>query len=150
MRAKGHYRSIVEITPVRKNPPTMLQDASDKLPTPELTGRTDFIYEIRDLLKRTRGRELPGMFNPLIVGDLFCEQSRPWEALARQHLQDTWDVARVSLELIASHLADDTIVEALLREIIEPLMDEKLGRLNQKLDELLEPYRRGHPITYNH
>lgn len=150
MRVKGHYRSIVEMIPLRKNPPTMLQDTSDKLPTPELIGRTDFINEIRDLLKRTRGRELPGMFNPLIVGDLFCEQSRPWEALARQHLQDTWDAARVFLELIASYLTDDTSAEALLREIVEPLMDEKLERLSQKLEELLEPYRRGHPITYNH
>ena len=45
--------------------------------------RADFIDEIRELLSITRGRELPGMFNPLIVGDLFCEQSRPWEQLAR-------------------------------------------------------------------
>jgi len=90
------------------------------------------------------------MFSPLIIGDLFCEQSKPWEVLARQHLHDTWNAARAFLELTASHLTDDATSEALLREIVDPLMDEKLRRLDQKLDELLEPHRRGHPITYNH
>jgi len=150
MRVKGHHRSIVEAVFPGGSSPAMLLDASNRPSTPELVGRSDFISEIRDLLKKSRGRELPGMFSPLIVGDLFCEQSKPWEVLARQHLHDTWNAARAFLELTASHLTDDATSEALLREIVDPLMDEKLRRLDQKLDELLEPHRRGHPITYNH
>lgn len=142
MRVEGHHRSIVETSSPQG-------DTSSLPPKPESIRRDDFINEIRDLLRRTRGRELPGMFNPLLVSDLFCEQSKPWETLARQHLRDTWNAARVFLKLTVSHLTDDTTSEALLQEIIDPLMDEKLGRLNQKLDELLVPSPRGHPITYN-
>lgn len=32
-----------------------------------------------------KGRELPGMFNPLIVTKLFQKQSSPWMDLANQH-----------------------------------------------------------------
>lgn len=146
MDVKGHHRSIVD---PQGDSCTMLSNTTNRPPTTESIRRSDFIDEIRDLLKRSRGRELPGMYNPLLVSDLFCEQSGPWEDLARQHLHDMWDAARAFLELTASHLTDVITSEALLREIIDPIMDEKLRRLDQKLDELLEPNRRGHPVTYN-
>ncbi|MCJ1463058.1 hypothetical protein MMC07_001662 [Pseudocyphellaria aurata] len=150
MRMKGHSRLIVEGTVPRKKPPKTLRDTSSRPHVPELIGRGEFINDIRDLLKKSRGRELPGMFNPLIISDLFCEQSKPWEALARQHLQGTWDAARAYLELTVSHLTDETTSKALFREIIDPRMDDKLVQLYKKLDELLDPYRSVHPITYNH
>ena len=39
--------------------------------------RDRFIDHIQHLMKRTKGRELPGTFNPMIVSDLFSEQSTP-------------------------------------------------------------------------
>jgi hypothetical protein len=39
--------------------------------------RDKFINYIQHLMKRTKGRELPGTFNPIIVSDLFLEQSTP-------------------------------------------------------------------------
>lgn len=41
----------------------------------EISG-SDFIDNIRELIKRSRGRELPGTFNPFIVGDLFYQYSK--------------------------------------------------------------------------
>jgi hypothetical protein len=34
---------------------------------------------VRQVLIRTRGKELPGNFNPLLVGELFWEQSSKWQ-----------------------------------------------------------------------
>lgn len=48
--------------------------------------RDKFIDHIYHLMKRTKGRELPGTFNPMIVSDLFLEQSTPWEAIARSYV----------------------------------------------------------------
>jgi len=112
--------------------------------------RAEFIDKIRELLIITRGRELPGMFNPLVIGDLFREQSKPWEQLARQHLRNVWQAARSFLDLLISHLADEPTSEALLDQVIDPAMDQNLRNMNQKLDEILRPYQAGHPITYNH
>ena len=140
IRLRGQQRRVVE---GNIRPP----NAAEGVKT---VTRADFIDEIRELLSITRGRELPGMFNPLIVGDLFCEQSRPWEQLARQHLKNVWQAARSFLDLLISHLADEPTSEALLDQVIDPLMDRKLKDMNKKLDELLRPYQSGHPITYNH
>lgn len=140
IRLRGQQRRIVEENVSSSNP---TQDM-------ETVSRARFIDEIRELLNITRGRELPGMFNPLIVGDLFLEQSRPWERLARQHLKNVWQAARSFLDLLVSHLADEPTSEALLGQVIDPLMDEKLKSMNRKLDEILRPYQTGHPITYNH
>lgn len=112
--------------------------------------RAEFIDKIKELLIITRGRELPGMFNPLVIGDLFREQSKPWEQLARQHLRNVWQAARSFLDLLISHLADEPTSEALLGQVIDPAMDQTLRIMNQKLDEILRPYQAGHPITYNH
>lgn len=140
IRLRGQQRRIVEGE----------ISSSNAVEGVKTVSRADFIDEIRELLSITRGRELPGMFNPLIVGDLFCEQSRPWEQLARQHLNNVWQAARSFLDLLISHLADEPTSEALLDQVIDPLMDRKLKDMNKKLDEILRPYQSGHPITYNH
>ena len=150
MRVKGQYRRIVDVAStngVVQGQPCM---NSGLRSNPGIIARTDFIDEIRELLKRTRGRELPGMFNPLIVTDLFIEQSNPWERIARQHLREVWEAVRSFLDCLVAHLADEHTSNILLKEVIDPLMDTRLNRLNKKLDEILEPHRKGHPITYNH
>jgi hypothetical protein len=90
------------------------------------------------------------MFNPLIVGDLFHEQSAPWERLMQLHLKAVWEAARVFLELVTSHLTDEVTADALLREVIDPLMEQRHQDMIVKLVELLMPHQKGHLITYNH
>lgn len=90
------------------------------------------------------------MFNPLIVGDLFYEQSSPWEQLMRLHLKAVWEAARAFLELVILYLTDEVTSEALLREVIDPLMDQRYQDMIAKLVELLTPHQKGHPITYNY
>lgn len=90
------------------------------------------------------------MFNSLIVGDLFRDQSKPWENLARRHLENSWQAARSFLDLLIGHVTDEPTADAFMGYVIDPLMEEKLRAMNQKLDELLKPYQTGHCITYNH
>ncbi|KAF3049263.1 hypothetical protein E8E11_009989 [Didymella keratinophila] len=56
-------------------------------PKVKVVTRTNFLNHIEALMKRSRGCELPGTFNPMIILDLFREQSRLWEDLARKHLE---------------------------------------------------------------
>lgn len=142
MRLRGHNREILETKSHENFTPEGSQLA------PKVVSRADFIQEIKILLKRSRGRELPGMFNPLIVGELFREQSKSWELLAREHLRKMEFLVRSFLELTLSHLTDENTSEAILREVVDPFVDQKLRRLGDKLDELLEPQQKGHPVTY--
>jgi hypothetical protein len=52
-------------------------------------GKSDqAISWVRDTLVSSRGRELPGTFSPMLIGDLFRVQSKPWEKMSKIHLQD--------------------------------------------------------------
>ena len=72
MRLRGHQQRIGE----QKSENGMSRE------NPTAVSRADYSEEIRQLLNMTRGRELPGMFNSLIVGDLFRDQSKSWKNLA--------------------------------------------------------------------
>ncbi|KAL9610785.1 MAG: hypothetical protein Q9167_004541, partial [Letrouitia subvulpina] len=112
--------------------------------------RSAFIDEIHDLLSNMRGRELPGTYQPLLVGDLFREQSKPWEGLARSHMRAAWDVAKFFLDILLSHLADETTADRLLHQMVYPSMDRIRHILDEKVSEILKAYKNSHPITYNH
>lgn len=145
MQLRGHDREIVEANPPRKN-----CIAADSHLAPEIISRADFIQEIKGLLQFSRGRELPGMFNPLIVGEIFREQSKKWELLAREHLQEMELLVKSFLELTLSFLTDKNTFAKILREVVDPSIDDKFRKAGEKLEELLEPHQKGHPITYNH
>lgn len=91
MRKKGHHRSIYD----------------DGCPKPSATNSVqttdieqihmswkDAIEWVRQLLFKSRGRELPGTFNPLLVGELFRDQSVNWEVIAREHVKKIWLACR--------------------------------------------------------
>lgn len=65
------------------------------------TARNEYIADIAKLLKRTRGRELPGTYDPMITRDLFQEQSRLWEKITRNHVITAWNAAQEFLQFMA-------------------------------------------------
>lgn len=112
--------------------------------------RDRFVDHIQHLMKRTKGRELPGTFNPMIVSDLFLEQSTPWEPIARSHVDKVWKAAKEFLSHVAAYVADATTSKTLFQKIFEPALENLLENLNEKTTELLIPHQKSHPITYNH
>jgi len=145
MRARGHRRHFAD-----SNRQTVPLSNSELGTQPELVSRSSFLGDISEVLKRARGRELPGMYNPLIVGDLFFEQAEPWEKLTERHLRKVWDATRTFLDMAVSHLTDDVTAGTLLDEVVGPEMDKRWMELEAKLQELITPYQKGHPVTYNH
>ncbi|KID82110.1 interferon-induced GTP-binding protein Mx [Metarhizium guizhouense ARSEF 977] len=111
--------------------------------------RSAYIDKVKELMKRSRGRELPGTFNPLVISELFAQQCQPWEGIARavgqRVLQVVYEVARDIVEQVA---AEDSVKEIFhtISTALEPLK----CRLHRKFEELLKPHYDGHPITFNH
>jgi hypothetical protein len=142
MSVRGHYRQAISEDSETKPAP-----ADSKVV--QIT-RNDFIAHIEHLMRTTRGCELPGTFSPMIVADLFLEQSHPWKAIAQNHVKETWDAACRFVNHVVAYTADDSTVKALLHEIFDPAMEGILKEMRDKTSELLNPHRNGHPITYNH
>ncbi|RDW56699.1 hypothetical protein BP6252_14020 [Coleophoma cylindrospora] len=110
--------------------------------------REEAIKQACSLVKRSRGRELPGLPNPLVVGELFRQYSQPWGDLARRHIQNVWHAVNRFIELLLQNLTDDDACENILRFWMHPIMDEKLKSAYCKLDELLEAHK-DYPMTTN-
>jgi len=151
MRLKGQTRVITE-TPL-ENQDIRLASSQTSLESHVLTSdkisRSDYINEVRDLMRRSRGCELPGTFNPLIIGELFAEQCQPWRGIAVGAKDVILQAVYRATQAILDHIAIDETADGIFRVISGGIEVLKSG-LNQKVTELLEPHCNGHPITYNH
>lgn len=140
MRQKGQHRRV----PQWAHEEDLRSNAKNEI------SEAGFIEEIRSTLKYTRGRELPGLFNPLIIGDLFKEHSQPWEGLARLHVRNVWSSVRYFLEMTIAYISDEATAEGLLQDIISPQMAERFAHADAKLTEILAAHRESDPMTWNH
>ena len=107
------------------------------------------IDRVVTLFQRSRGRELPGTYNPLLIGELFRDYASPWEGLANRHILQVWRKVKVFLEEVARFLAEDDVCDALFRLCIDPLMDKKLKAAKSEGSKLALQQSR-HPTTYNY
>jgi GTP-binding protein EngB required for normal cell division len=112
--------------------------------------REDYISKVNTLLMRSRGRELPGTFGPLVIGQLFLEQRKPWTRLVNGTMEEVVRAIRLVLYATLSHVCDPSLREGILLYVIHPKMDRLEKELQEKVTELLKPHDTGHPITYNH
>jgi GTPase SAR1 family protein len=142
MAREGHHYAISDSS----DDETVQKDS----PNAKVLTRTQFLDRIEALMKRTRGCELPGTFNPLIISDLFLEQSRPWEALAKVHIERVAQAVTKFLRHLVSYIADASTGGTLFQTLVEPALENIVKGAKQKTAALLAPHRQGHPITYNH
>ena len=119
-------------------------------PKENILSRSGFLKRIESLMNRTRGREFPGTFNPMVVSDLFFEQSSPWEELARAHIVQIMSAVRIFLKHLTSYVSDTSTCGALFQTLVEPALERISKNVKSKAADLLASHQRGHPITYNH
>jgi GTP-binding protein EngB required for normal cell division len=135
MRKDGHTYEIVDQTSPKR---------------PCQISRQNYISKVNTLLTRSRGRELPGTFGPMIVGQLFLEQCKPWTSIIEKTMNEVVRAVRHVLYAALSHACDPSTREAVSRYIIYPKLDHLEKELREKVVELFKPHDTGHPITYNH
>jgi hypothetical protein len=135
MRKKGHTYTIIDEGPTK---------------LPHHIARSDYVAKVTKLLERSRGRELPGTFDPLIVGQLFHEQRKPWARLFDQYLEIVLHAVNLLARTALAHVCDQSTLTGLLRRFIYIRLKKLAAELRNKVTELLQPHDTGHPITYNH
>ncbi|TRX96476.1 hypothetical protein FHL15_002748 [Xylaria flabelliformis] len=113
--------------------------------------RSEYLERVLVLMKRTKGIELPGTFNPHIIGDLFHRQCDSWQSILMVHSRKILAAVEICVkEALSEVVPDDNIKTDLWVDIIKPTF-EKLGeRFLGKVVEILKPHKSWHPITYNH
>ncbi len=101
-------------------------------------------------MRESRGRELPGAYNPLIVAELFSKQCKPWQSLVCSPCERVLSSAYAAVNDILRHSTDEGTAVSLLREIIGPSMENLKQNLAIKAEEIMKPHLSGHLIAYNH
>ncbi|OQV10939.1 Dynamin central domain-containing protein [Cladophialophora immunda] len=128
----------------------IIEDEEPIEPEENQIHRSDLVSEVQQRMRRSRGRELPGTFNPLIIGDLFYLQSRPWESIVTECIDNLLGDVRRAIMPILQGVLDEKSLRSLLEYVINPNLEKIEEALRVKATELLKPQQSGHPITYNH
>ncbi|OAL18229.1 hypothetical protein AYO22_10807 [Fonsecaea multimorphosa] len=112
--------------------------------------RSDFVSEVQQRMRRSRGRELPGTYNPLIIGDLFYLQTKPWEGIVTECIDVLLGDVRKAIMPMLEEVLDEKSLRGLLEYVINPRLETIEEAVRVKTTELLQPQQSGHPVTYNH
>lgn len=122
------------------------EEDSQLIESPRIS-RSEYAQGVTQRLKFGKGRELPGLFNPLIIGDLFVDQCEPWQGITSKLVDDLTDAAQYTAQMLLSHIVASDVADQVLKFVHDGI--EKLRiQLGQKICELLASATQ-HPITYN-
>ena len=130
MRENGHTYTVLDEVPKHK-----LQCIT----------RKDYITKVKEQLKMNKGRELPGMFDPLIIGQIFRDQCKPWDAIIKNTQNKIVGNAEVMWNLALAHCTDRSTFTRLMEEYMQPKFNYLERIMDKKVDEFLEPYN--HCVT---
>lgn len=125
-------------------------DDDDELPYgSRYISRFAYVEEVKRKMSHRRGCELPGLFKPDIVSDLFAEQCRPWRGITATMTRDILDRVYVTTGHIVKQTAADDVANKLL-VLLNTRIEGYEQKLEAKVEELLLGHYEQHPITYNH
>lgn len=113
------------------------------------SGYHELVVKATEILQQRRGYELPPLFNPAVIGQVFRFQSQPWEEIAQDHLVDIWNAVQTFLYTTLASITGGATLEALTDCIVDPFLVGRKAALDAKLLELLKPSKQGNPMTYN-
>jgi hypothetical protein len=115
---------------------------------PEKVTHDNAIHWVNGAVTRARGRELPGNFNPLVIAELFWEQSSKWHLFSVAHIGQISELCRTFLESLLREKCPHDIFLRLWPKIQDRVRARR--RLaTEELEKILEETR-SYPINYNH
>lgn len=111
----------------------------------------DSIYDwIRRYYLESRGSELPGTVNPVVLQNMFRQQSSPWEKIAAKYLEQIASAVHSYNEQIFAEILPDDDVREKLRGILSPPEQESYNQAQEQLLKILNDERGGILQTVNH
>ena len=119
------------------------------LPKPKPLSRKEAIEWVRKILQRSRGSELPGNFNPLLISQLFWEQSQPWEKIASEHINNVARACKSFVYIVLQHTAPAEFTGRLAGLSVDYALATCLAAAKDELRRIVTDKSRK-PMTYNH
>ena len=116
--------------------------------SPKVLQKKQALTWAKETLVRTRGRQLSGNFNPLLIGELFWEQSERWEGLAKEHVQRVASLCTNFVDDLLLELCPEDIFSRLRAPHVEDSLKKRLGESEIELSKIMKDMKR-YPMTYD-
>lgn len=104
---------------------------------------------VKRVLANNRGTELPGSFNPRLIGELYQIQSQNWGKLAIHHIAHIAALCESFCKNLRNNLAPRTTTNGYLDDIIEEALVKRVEAAKEELMKILED-EKCPPLTFNH
>jgi len=104
---------------------------------------------VNQVLIRTRGKELAGNFNPLLIGELFWEQSSKWPSMAMEYVDKVADVCTQFLKDLLFKKCPKDIHPRLWSSVLQGSVRTRYEAAIHEV-ELLQEDLESYPINYDH
>ncbi|KAK0871017.1 hypothetical protein LTR87_013066 [Friedmanniomyces endolithicus] len=104
---------------------------------------------VRETYLKTRGRELPGNYNHVLLTELFHRQSRRWPQIAGNHVDAIYDSIVTFVEQAVAHLKVEGHVHSEIYDGMSTKLQDNKAAAERELHQLCVDEQQ-HPITYNH
>ena len=117
--------------------------------SPIVMNKATALAWVRRVLLRTRGKELLGNFNPLLISELFWDQSSQWRQLAIDHLDKVDRVCGRFLEIILKDQCPTDMVSRLSINLIQDQLKSRYENALEEVEKIMEDVR-SYPINHNH
>lgn len=111
-------------------------------------GSNPRLHELK-VYSRTRGRELPGNYNHVLLAELFYFQSKRWRQLAADHIELVYRGLKSFVTMLAEHITDEERIRLEISKQVHEHLAIHMSAAEKELGLLLEDEQQ-QPITYNH
>ncbi|KAK7716899.1 hypothetical protein SLS63_010906 [Diaporthe eres] len=122
----------------------------DKDPSsPRTLSKQEAMFWVGCKLQRARGTELIGNFNPQVIGELFWEQSEPWEKMARAHVEKISKFCDSFLADLLGSVTTEELKRRMWSSMVAHVLKTRKQAALQELERLIKD-KKAFPINYNH
>ena len=104
---------------------------------------------VKRVLIRSRGREPIGSYNPLIIGELFWEQSAPWSRFAEDHVELVSGICKSFLDTLLEYKCPDDVRARLTALKVVDTLKMRSDWATEELQKILLD-KQDFPAVYNH
>lgn len=155
IRSNGHkYEIDMSSTADTEGPklrvPELHHSATTSRPgSPIKMDRGDALVWARLILVRSRGRELVGNFNPLLISELFWEQCSKWHDLAVMYLDQVHEVCSKFLDILLKDKCPKDLIARVHTSLVQDKLKARYDNALLELERIIEDTK-DYPINYNH
>ncbi|KAF8456420.1 dynamin [Kalaharituber pfeilii] len=135
---EGHQRAFDDIMDKNESDPSTEQLINDS---------ESIYYNIKQIHSESRGTELPGMVNPIVVQNLFNWQSKSWDELAKEYLEEVTTTVDLFVNTLLKHVCPDKDLEQRIHMRLEQRVKKGYVDAEEELKKILKSERDGVLLT---